>query len=112
MLKVTTDNGCSDSVVVSIDVSELFQLPNVLTPNNDGVNDALRVYSSYAENINMKIYDRWGHVVWASSGDELIFYGRTHDGIGLSSGTYFYSLQVNYLNSEQKEYTGFIELIN
>lgn len=111
MLKVTTDNGCSDSVVVSIDVSELFQLPNVLTPNNDGVNDALQVYSSYAENMNMKIYDRWGHVVWAGSGDEVIFYGRTHEGIGLSSGTYFYSLQVNYLNSEQKEYTGFIELI-
>jgi gliding motility-associated-like protein len=111
MLKVTTDNGCSDSVVVSIDVSELFQLPNVLTPNNDGVNDALRVYSSYAENINMKIYDRWGHVVWAGLGDEVIFYGRTQEGIGLSSGTYFYSLEVNYLNSEQKEYTGFIELI-
>lgn len=110
-LQVVTENGCTDSVVVSIDVSELFQLPNVLTTNNDGVNDALRVYSSYAEKINMKIYDRWGHVVWAGSGDEVIFYGRTHEGIGLSSGTYFYSLQINYLNSEQKEYTGFIELI-
>ena len=110
-LQVVTENGCTDSVVVSIDVSELFQLPNVLTPNNDGVNDALRVYSSYAEKINMKIYDRWGHVVWAGSGDEVIFYGRTHEGIGLSSGTYFYSLQINYLNSEQKNHTGFIELI-
>lgn len=110
-LRVTTENGCTDSVAKSVEVLELFQLPNVLTPNNDGINDALRVYSSYADRIDLKIYDRWGHLVWKGFGPELFFNGRTHEGVTLNAGTYFFSLQVSYLNTEQKEFTGFIELI-
>jgi gliding motility-associated-like protein len=110
-LQVVTENGCMDTVVESIEVAELFQLPNVLTPNNDGINDQLEVYSSFADRIEIDIYNRWGHTVWAGSGSKLLFYGRTREGIELSSGTYYYRMLASYLNSVQREYTGHIEVI-
>lgn len=95
-----TQNGCTGTGQVEvwadadavIDLSSLT-LPNVFTPNSDGVNEAWRPYypldpeidlSVYLSEMNLKIYNRWGQQVHDSSSSPLEWKGS-----GADEGTYF-----------------------
>lgn len=71
-LEAFNDNGCIDSVCVTIVITEIFTLyvPNAFTPNNDGLNDEFfPVITGELENtFEMRIFNRWG--------EQLFF---THD---------------------------------
>ncbi|QHV96578.1 T9SS type B sorting domain-containing protein [Spirosoma endbachense] len=41
-------------------------VPDAFTPNNDGVNDELAVFLREAVSFNIKIYNRWGNVIFTS----------------------------------------------
>lgn len=67
-IRVTSTNGCTatDSVLVSIlcDKANIF-VPNVFTPNNDGVNDYFYVTARGYNIINkLVMYNRWGQKVY------------------------------------------------
>jgi len=67
---VTDYHDCktSDSVQMKDCDSTLF-LPNVFSPNNDGLNDVFKVMGA-AENVsrfNMQIFDRWGELVFETN---------------------------------------------
>ncbi len=54
--------------------NELSVVPNIITPNNDAVNDCFRLPSNDAEqslrsNISLEIYNRWGVLIAAVEGD-------------------------------------------
>lgn len=85
-------DGCNTSLENYIYVSGIYCLvngPNIMTPNGDGVNDYL-VLIKYEEHPNTKvrIYTRWGHLVYTSDD-----YKNDFDGEGLSDGTYFYTVE-------------------
>lgn len=42
-------------------------VPDVFTPNNDGINDVLAVFLREAVAFNMTIYNRWGTVIFSSN---------------------------------------------
>ena len=42
-LIVENTEGCKDSVIKNINVFEAVVVPNVITPNNDGVNDYFKI---------------------------------------------------------------------
>lgn len=41
--------------------------PNSFSPNNDAVNDKFDVYSAHIKNFELKVYDRWGKIVFTSN---------------------------------------------
>jgi gliding motility-associated-like protein len=110
-LIVSTSGGCTDTTVEVIDVQELFIITNVLTPNDDGINDYVWITSSLADMIEAKVYNRWGFSVWEGVGTDLRFSGKTSAGVDLEAGTYYYVIQVNYGDLGLKEFTGYITLI-
>jgi gliding motility-associated-like protein len=110
-LIVSTSGGCTDTAVEVIDVQELFIITNVLTPNDDGINDYVWITSSLADMIEAKVYNRWGFSVWEGVGTDLRFSGKTSAGVDLEAGTYYYVIQVNYGDLGLKEFTGYITLI-
>ena len=64
-LSVENEHGCSSSVSYVISVEAPLEFTNVLTPNNDGVNDLFAIKNldpSYPNDLN--IYDRWGKRVF------------------------------------------------
>lgn len=69
-------------------------IPNVLTPNNDGVNDNF-VISCLNEfpDAEVKIFNRWGDVVHSAS-PYLNDWEGTFEGKPLPAGTYYYYLQL------------------
>jgi gliding motility-associated-like protein len=80
--------------------------PNVITPNQDGVNDVL-ILPENAINLNLKIVNRWGVVVFESTNYSNDWNGTDQIGIQLSDGVYTYL----YMAENGLSGHGFIHLL-
>lgn len=67
-VRLTIGNDyCTKDTTFSVNVSEsMLAVPNVFTPNGDGVNDEFRVAYRSLREFHIWVYDRWGHQVYAS----------------------------------------------
>ena len=72
-------------------------IPDAFTPNGDGLNDRLRAFGLVTDEIQFKIFNRWGELVVISS-DPNILWDGTINAENAPVGKYFYSLE--YLNIE------------
>jgi gliding motility-associated-like protein len=93
-VSVTISNFCgatSDSAFVTvIDGIEPFDLPNVLTPNDDGINDTYQINNLVdADSFQWDIYNRWGVSIFTSKNINDVWDGRTSSGALVAQGTYF-----------------------
>lgn len=85
-----------------------LSVPNLFTPNGDGVNDAfeIRGLELFAEN-ELLIINRWQNEVFKTKD-----YQNNWTGEGLNEGTYFYVLRVKESQgSDWKVFKGYITLI-
>jgi gliding motility-associated-like protein len=66
---VTTAHGCADTTYKILDVKPTYVLyiPNTFTPNNDGLNDGFFAKGVGIATFNLKIYDRWGHLIFEAN---------------------------------------------
>ncbi|MGB3946410.1 MAG: gliding motility-associated C-terminal domain-containing protein [Bacteroidia bacterium] len=74
-----------------------IEIPNVFTPNGDGINDLFRVNLSgrALEGFKIDIYDRWGILMFSSNSINYKWDGRTTSGQEVKDGTYFYVVELN-----------------
>lgn len=87
-------NSC-DTAIVLLSVEQLLEcpIPNIFTPNNDGVNDLFEIPCvSEEQTVFLAVYNRWGDEVYKSD-NYLNQWDGTHAGAALPDGTYFYLLQ-------------------
>ena len=92
-----TNTGCRGIYKVKIITrppEEVF-IPNVFSPNNDGVNDLFEVFPSDSgvQLINMKIFHRWGGLVFESNEIDAKWDG-TLNGDPMQNGVYVYVLEI------------------
>lgn len=93
-------NGCAtiDSITISIletpcNVSEIF-IPNSFSPNEDGQNDVLKLFSSsIPETFYFAIYDRWGEIIFEST-DHTLAWDGTHRNKPMDTAVFTYLLKV------------------
>lgn len=111
ILTVTDENGCTDTASALLDVERFFMITNVLTPNDDGLNDWVWIRNSAAEVMESTIYNRWGHVVWQGFGKDQRWDGRTSSGVLLEAGTYYYVIKMDEGEGPLEDLTGYITLI-
>lgn len=102
--------GCSVTEYVSLgksDVECLF-IPNTFSPNGDGTNDSwnIRNMELYTD-AEVKVYNKWGNVVFESTGYALPWDG-TYKGRLLEPATYYYF--VNLKNGDPV-YKGFLIIL-
>ena len=107
---VIDDGKCKTSVNYSIQNNcDSISIPNVFTPNNDGVNDNFFVINhkgSTYKDFNIIIFNRWGKRVFESKD-----INEKWDGNGASEGVYYYIVRtVNNLGIERK-YSGTLTLL-
>lgn len=93
VLTVRDTTGCTvaDSIHIRIvreqEHTDLF-IPNVFTPNHDGVNDELTLsLASGVTLLSMSIYDRWGGVKYSCKGTQCRWDGM-YRGHPVDPGTY------------------------
>lgn len=102
-VKITASNNtCSstDSIIVDISDSQL-QIPNVFTPNGDGVNDEFRVAYKSIISFNAWVFNRWGRKVYSWTDPTKGWDGRIA-GKDATSGPYFYVIKA--VGSDGKKY--------
>jgi len=112
---VTDKNMCQTNqsyVIVKFDCSTALNIHNVVTPNNDGLNDALVIEGiEKFPHCSLEIFDKWGDVVYDKKDYDNTWDGRNKNNSGpLPAGTYYYLLKLNTSDAPngKSEYTGFV----
>lgn len=85
------EEGETEDYLVKIDEYERIDLPNFITPNNDGRNDyfVIRGINKNLEN-ELKIYDHIGVLVYSAKNYDNTWNGKNNNGQLLKPGTYYY----------------------
>ncbi|MBW4891700.1 gliding motility-associated C-terminal domain-containing protein [Mucilaginibacter sp. HMF5004] len=84
-----------------------LMVPNVFTPNGDGVNDTFIIpgLNQYTEN-ELVIINRWGNHVYEKKN-----YNNEWTGEGLLDGTYYYVLTAKNPSGDTETYKGYVTLL-
>ncbi len=118
-IEVTNIGGCKARDKISIFVlcnnANIF-VPNTFSPNGDGVNDIFYPRGSGIFKIkNMKVFDRWGEIVFERSNfnanDALAGWDGTFKGKKLPPDVFVYVLEVVCENNANLVFKGNIALI-
>ncbi len=102
---------CFSTDEVTIIVEKPVIIPNVVTPNGDGLNDVWEIENMGGfPNATVKIYNRWGNIVWESHGYTERWGGTNRHGQLLPDGTYFYVIDL-HSNVYSESITGYVQII-
>jgi gliding motility-associated-like protein len=90
------------------DSSLHYKVPNVISPNADGLNDAFVLESRGVKEASVIVYNRWGELVQSTkynvqSTDVLsktILWDATHKGQPAPQGVYYYLIELSTKNGE------------
>lgn len=111
----TFNNQSALSNIVCVDNCPEYVLPNVFTPNADGTNDYFIPFPyHYVESVDIRIFDRWGVLVFETTDPDIMWTGRDmKTGRLCSDGVYYYTCTVNEIRLEgiiPRKLTGFVHL--
>lgn len=72
-----------------------IRLPNIITPNGDGVNDVMDAEEILytCQTYELTVLDRWGGLVYKQTNGQAGFSGKNRLGNDVPDGTYFYTLR-------------------
>lgn len=105
-----SEQGCTATTTQKIIViGELFTnaiIPNVFTPNKDGINEFFKIETINGKDLRGMIFNRWGNKVAELEGLDSSWNGDNNN-----SGTYYYVVEVDFINDTTKIYEGHIKLI-
>ncbi len=95
-------NGCQRqaSVVIKEVCQPLILVPGAFSPNGDGINDYLEVVTSSIISYRMRIYNRWGNLVFESTGQPWNGH-QAPEGVYIHHTTYLFSNSENQLTTRQ-----------
>ncbi len=116
---ISNDVGCvtTDSVYISVDPYKPIYIPNVITPNNDDVNDRLTVYGNEAATVvnKFQIFDRWGGLMWEGNdfllNDPSLGWDGKCKSQPVNPGVYAYRAKVNFLDDIPLIFTGTVTVL-
>lgn len=113
-LHIFNQQGCDTVYNTSVNVLpvDLF-IPNVITPNGDGINDYFVIsqkgsdkpINSFYESSDLIIFNRWGKKVYQSTN-----YQNDWNGGHLPDGTYFYVLKCKGYKDKNVVYKGSVTI--
>ncbi len=85
--------GCyqEGQLVVAVDISSdgYYYVPNVFTPNGDGVNDSFEVVGAEHDGFEFSIFNRWGELIFETIDADKAWDGSCL-GASVPDGTYVY----------------------
>lgn len=111
IISMVSADGCEfkDTVKLTILASPII-IPNVFSPNNDGINDIFFPFGKDIEHYQMTIFNRWGQIVY--EGENTPWDGQFKNGKMGSDGTYYYIINIVLFNKSSLIYRGQLQKIN
>ncbi len=118
IITVTDFNNCTQTDSIQItnwnaDCEPFIEIPNVFTPNEDGVNDYFFVKGRNIIEIQCIILDRWGIEMFndVAQRNYIQWNGKNKSGGDVPTGTYFYIINYKGLDSKIHQKKGYITLL-
>ncbi len=105
-LKVTDANKCSnkDSVLLKTICDPRLELPKVFSPNDDGYNDSMQVFGAHFQNYKLRIFNRWGEVMFESQ-DRYKVWDGTYKGEPVPEGVFPWTVSYKSLRGKESKNT-------
>ena len=116
---VRDSQGCTtfDEALIRVIKRRPIYIPNAFSPNGDGVNDFFTLYGNQAavRIKSLKIFDRWGGLVW--SGENLPLnadqkgWDGTFNGQTLTTDAFVYLAVVTFIDGEEVIFKGDVTIL-
>lgn len=98
-----TVNDCHYVRQVLVSNDECPEIPNIITPNDDGKNDTFVVQGVAQNSLDLKVFNRWGKSIYQNER-----YDNSWSASAVPAGIYFYQLTSG---RTQKVYKGWVEVV-
>jgi gliding motility-associated-like protein len=112
---VEASNPCvsvSDTIFIKVDDCDpLLIMPNVFTPDNDGLNDVFKAGSiRNVISLHLMIFNRWGDNILQSNNLDFAWDGRFKNQ-KCPEGVYFWVIQYVDINGDKHDLSGTVTLL-
>ncbi len=115
IMLVAGSASCADTTQHCMEVGQKCNfpdsIPNVFTPNGDGINDQFKVKVLGLSELNCTLYNRWGMLIYEYNAMDTGWDGRTYAESNAPVGTYYYIFNATCMDGTKKEANGFVELL-
>lgn len=114
VLIITSSGGCTDTAVSTVTASETLTtpvaIPTGFTPNDDGTNDVLHVLGGPFKEVDFRIYNEWGNLVFSTT-DPNGGWDGTYKGQKQPGGVYIYTATGTTVAGRYVKLSGNVTLI-
>lgn len=118
-ITATSEDGCmaTDSVTIYVIKNRPIYIPNVFSPNGDGLNDGFTIFGgpAVAEIRNLKIFDRWGELIFDQDNlpinSEAEGWDGKFKGEPMTSAVFVYLAEVQFIDGEVVLFDGDVTLL-
>jgi len=119
IVTVTDEADCTatDSLFLRVDPNREIFIPNVFSPGFDGINDEFNLYGgiSAAEISEIRIFDRWGNLIYTATGVPLgnsgLGWDGQYKGRDVPKGVYVFYAKVLFIDGVVVDYEGDITVL-
>ena len=110
-IETVNEFGCKAKDEVCIEITTDFgvYIPNIFTPNEDGLNEVFLVFGYSISEVTMDIFDRWGEKLFSST-DQKLGWNGTYKGALCKNDVYVYKVSYKGLNGKKIFKTGHVTL--
>jgi gliding motility-associated-like protein len=112
IVEVIDDNSCHNYDTVLVDISGLMEVfvPNIFSPNGDGINDYLVINGPRLFDFNIEIFDRWGKLIYVTQ-DQKEYWDGKFNGAELATQTFVYTIKGETVLGEKIVRSGNVTII-
>ncbi len=106
-IMTTSLSGCDLLIVLHLEYLQVY-IPNVFTPNHDGVNDTFTILAEdrLVQHVDLTIFDRWGGIVYKGAEWD----GRYNNEF-VNPGAYVYLIEVTLISNSTHRFSGSITVL-
>lgn len=111
---VTMTNACgklTDTVHITFRGGNFSYIPNVFTPNGDGINEQFLPVLGSADNYRLSIFNRWGALIYETRNPKMGWNAHTVTGGKVAEGVYLYRLEYLDCENENRRLTGHVTVL-
>ncbi len=119
-VQVEALNGCmeEDQVTVIVDRRRQIYVPNVFSPNEDGVNDLFSIYAkpgTVSKIHSLLVFDRWGNALYSMEdflpNSPTIGWDGRFKGQPMNPGVFVWVAEIEFIDGQRESYKGDVTIV-